>query len=141
MKVFTCSGANLSGRKGSYLQSVGNIALTCVAYVLNGVLVSGAQNGALIKWNGTSAAKPIKHHTDAIWAIEPVSNTVFVTGANDGKIVFWGQNMAPTNTLDITPKVKYSPGLRSMDVSANGTTMLVGTRGADVLELDMDGNL
>ena len=37
-------------------------------------------------------------------------------------------------------KVKYSPGLRSIDVHASGK-MLVGTRGADVLELDNQGNV
>jgi len=139
MKIFTMSGANLNGKKGSYLQSVGNIAMTCVNYVLNGVLVSGAQDGGLIKWNGTSAAKPIKHHTDAIWSIEKINATSFVTGGNEGKIVFWNQSLAPTKTLDLTDKVKYSPGLRSIDIG-NGT-MLVGTRGADVVEMNMEGDV
>jgi len=90
MKVFTLSGANLNGKKGSYLQSVGNIALTCVAYVLNGVLVTGAQDGGLIKWAGSSAGKPIKQHTDAIWAIEKGAQAnTFVTGGNEGKIIIW----------------------------------------------------
>ena len=70
MKVFTMSGANLNGRKGSYLQTNPGVALTCVAYVLNGSLVTGGSTGGLIKWNGTSASAPIKQHTDAIWAIE-----------------------------------------------------------------------
>ena len=89
MKIFTMSGANLNGKKGSYLQSVGNVPLSCVNYVLNGVLLSGAGNGGLIKWQGTSASKPIKHHTDAIWAIENINAQSFVTGGNDGKVVFW----------------------------------------------------
>ena len=54
MKVFTMAGANLNGKKGSYLQTVGNVAMTSVPYVLNGVLLTGAQDGGLIKWNGTS---------------------------------------------------------------------------------------
>ena len=60
MKVFTMAGANLNGKKGSYLQTVGNVAMTSVAYVLNGVLLTGAQDGGLIKWNGTSAGRPVK---------------------------------------------------------------------------------
>ena len=71
MKVFTLNGANLNGKKGSYLQQLGNLKMTCVAYVLNGVLVTGVENGGLVKWSGTSASKPITgKHTDAIWAIE-----------------------------------------------------------------------
>jgi hypothetical protein len=60
MKVFTMSGANINGKKGNYLQTLGNIAMTSIAYVLNGVLVTGAQDGGLVKWNGTTAAAPIK---------------------------------------------------------------------------------
>ena len=47
--------------------------------------------------------------------------------------------MAPTTTIDLAGKVKYSPGLRSIDVGRN--TMLVGTRGSDVLELNMQGDV
>lgn len=92
MKVFTMSGANLNGKKGSYLQANPGVALTCVAYVLNGVLLTGGSTGGLIKWNGTSAAAPIKQHTDAIWAIEKGAQpNSFLTGANDGKIIIWNQ--------------------------------------------------
>ena len=30
MKVFTMAGANLNGKKGSYLQQLGNLKMTCV---------------------------------------------------------------------------------------------------------------
>jgi len=48
--------------------------------------------------------------------------------------------MAPTATFDLTSKVKYSPGLRSIDVNPNGK-LLCGTRGADVIELNAQGNI
>lgn len=41
MKVFNMAGANINGKKGSYLQQIGNIAMTCVAYVCNGILLTG----------------------------------------------------------------------------------------------------
>jgi microtubule-associated protein-like 6 len=59
-KTFTLSGANLNGKKNSYSGSTGMIAMTALNYVLNGILVTGAQDGSLIKWNGSSAGKPIK---------------------------------------------------------------------------------
>ena len=43
-------------------------------------------------------------------------------------------------TLDISEKVKFSPGIRSMDMKGDGT-LLVGTRGADVFELDNSGEI
>ena len=91
MKVFTMAGANLNGKKGSYLQQLGNLKMTCVQYVCNGILVTGVENGGLVKWSGTSASKPIMgKHSDAIWTIEngAQANT-FVTGGNDGKVVMW----------------------------------------------------
>lgn len=136
MKVFTMSGANINGKKGNYLQTLGNIAMTSIAYVLNGVLVTGAQDGGLVKWNGTTAAAPIKQHTDAIWAIEKgTSVNSFFTGGNDGKIIMWNAQMAPTQTFDLNNKLKLSPGIRSLDISKTGT-LLVGTRGSDVVELN-----
>ena len=69
-KTFTLSGSNLNGKKNSYSGAAGMIAMTSLNYI-NNTLVTGAQDGGLIKWSGSSANKPIKKHTDAIWAIEP----------------------------------------------------------------------
>lgn len=100
-KTFTLSGSNLNGRKLQYAKNVGMIAMTAVNYVLGGQLVTGAQNGGLIRWNGSSAGKPIKTHTDAIWAIEQVDGQSFATGANDGKVILWNSNFQANKTFDI----------------------------------------
>ena len=102
--------------------------------------MSGAQDGGLVKWQGTTAGKPIKQHTDGIWAIQSTSATSFISGGNDGKIIFWNASMAATKTFDLAGQVKFSPGIRSLDVSPNGT-LLVGTRGSDVVELDQTGQV
>jgi len=41
MKIFSMQGSNVNGKKGSYLKALGNIAMTSVQYVLNGVLLTG----------------------------------------------------------------------------------------------------
>ena len=107
---------------------------------MNGVLLTGAQDGGLIKWNGTSAGRPIKKHTDAIWSIERSGDDLFLTGSNDGKIMVWNAQMQVTTTIDLNGMVQFMPGIRSMDVSDDGK-LLVGTRGADVIELDNNGNV
>lgn len=90
LKVFTLNGSNLNGQKGSYAQVCGMIAMTCCSYVANGVLLTGAQDGGLIKWAGTSASKPVKKHTDAIWCIQKgTDGTTFWTGGNDAKLICW----------------------------------------------------
>ena len=138
-KTFTLSGTNLNGKKNNYSKAVGMIAMTAINYI-NGVLYSGAQDGGLIKWNGANASKPVKQHSDAIWAIEPTGDGGFVTGGNDGKIVFWDKaGKATRNMIDMSKKVQLSPGIRSIDVGQSGS-LLVGTRGADVIEMDRNGN-
>lgn len=137
MKTFTMSGANINGKKGSYLKSLGNVAMTCVNYVCNGTLVTGVQSGGLVKWNGNSAAKPIMHHSDAIWAIENINPSSFITGGNDGKVITWNAQLAPTGTFEVGTHDMLCPGIRSLDVSSQGE-VLVGTRGATVFELSQD---
>lgn len=91
----------------------------------------------MIKWNGTSAGKPIKKHTDAIWAIEKLGVDCFLTGGNDGKLIVWSDKFEAMKTLDIAQFVKYSPGVRSLAKHSSGDKLLIGTRGADVIELDI----
>ena len=93
----------------------------------------------MIKWNGTSAGKPIKKHTDAIWAIEKLGVDCFLTGGNDGKLIVWSDKFEAMKTLDIAQFVKYSPGVRSLAIHSNGKKLLIGTRGADVIEVDIGG--
>ena len=54
-KTFTLSGSNLNGKKNSYSSSCGMIAMTSLNYVLNGIMVTGTQDGGLVKWTGSSA--------------------------------------------------------------------------------------
>ena len=121
------------------------IAMTSLNYVLNGVLVTGAQDGGLIKWAGSSAGKPIGAkqggHSDAIWAIEKGKGQTFVTGGNDGKLIVWNAQFTPQQTIDMAKVVGLSPGIRSIDVSQTTTNMLVGTRGSDVVEINAKGQL
>lgn len=141
VKAFTLNGTNLNGRKCSYAKSVGMIAMSCVSFVLNGVMLVGAADGSLIKFNGTSATKPIKHHNGAIWAIEPKDNKSFVTGGNDGKVTIWNAQMKPAQDFDMTTKLKFSPGIRSIDINQDGVRMLIGTRGSDVVEVNGKGKV
>lgn len=61
-----------------------------------------------------------------------------MTGANDGLIVMWNAQFKPQSQIDLKSMVKIGAGLRSMDIGSDGT-LLVGTRGADVLEIAPNG--
>ena len=137
MKIYTQNGQNLNGKKGAYLTKLpgNNIMMTAVSYVLNGDLVSGVSDGSLIRWQGTTCGNPIKAHSDAIWAIERGANNTFWTGGNDGKVIQWNAQFVASKTINIAQSVKLWPGIRSIDVSKDGSKMLIGTRGSDVIEL------
>ena len=77
-------------------------------------------------------------HKDAIWAIEKLGVDCFLTGGNDGKLIVWSDKFEAIKTLDIAPFVKYSPGVRSLGLHSSGDKLLIGTRGADVIELDIE---
>ena len=68
VKFFTISGSNINGTKGLY-GSMGPTPMICVGFAFGTDMFTGTPKGDLIKWNGRTAGKPYKNHTDALWAI------------------------------------------------------------------------
>jgi hypothetical protein len=108
-------------------------------------MVTGGAQGELVTWNGNSVGKTYKSsHETGIWAIEKApgkqAETGFYSGGNEGKVILWNAQFQPTNTIDIKNFVSCSvkPGVRSLDAKVDGT-ILIGTIGADVLEVDKSG--
>ena len=94
----------------------------------------------MLKWTGTTPAKPVKGHADAIWQIVAQSAQAFLTGGNDGIIQQWNAQLAPTAKIDLKLACPEAPGIRSLCVAKEGH-LLVGTRGSQVVEVDMQGKL
>lgn len=117
--------------------------MTCVNYVLNNQCMTGSSNGNVIPWNGNAMGKPVKGHSAPVWCIEKgVLQNTFYSGGHDGKIVLWNPQFQQTQSFNIKGLVTWQAeaGLRSLDIKADGT-MLVGTRGSDVLEVSPQGAL
>jgi len=70
--------------------------------------------------------------------VKGLDNKTFFTGANDGKIIKWDASLKPQEVCNVNSMVSLSAGLRSLDVAKDGT-LLVGTRGADVIEVSSQG--
>lgn len=68
VKFFTIQGSNITNDKGLY-GSIGPTPMICLGYAFGGECFTGTPKGDLIKWNGRSAGKSYKSHTDALWAI------------------------------------------------------------------------
>jgi|LauGreDrversion4_2_1035121.scaffolds.fasta_scaffold354889_2 hypothetical protein len=62
-----------------------------------------------------------------------------ITGGNDAKIVLWDKTFAPKQIIDLSPMSKFPTGVRSIDYHEQAKTFLVGTRGAEIIELSSAG--
>jgi hypothetical protein len=63
-----------------------------------------------------------------------------VSGCNAGLIVFWDSSFKAVNKIDLAKMTQFQPGVRSIDFHEQSQKMLVGTRGADVFEINSDGS-
>jgi WD40 repeat protein len=86
--------------------------------------------------------KKFKAHSSPLWVIEKGPNNTFFTGGSDGLVIQWNAQFAQAKTIDIKKLVTWQPeaGLRSIDLKQDGS-LLVGTRGSDVLEVTPQGQL
>ena len=61
---------------------------------------------------------------------------MIITGANDGKILMWDKTFTQKRSIDLTALNKLNAGIRSLDFNEQTKNLLVGTRGAEIMEVD-----
>lgn len=82
--------------------------------------------------------KSQKAHEGALWALLCIQgNTVLLSGGNDAKIIVWNNAFVQQKVIDLQPMSKFQAGVRSLDYSELAKTLLVGTRGAEIIEVNM----
>ncbi|CAM9415834.1 unnamed protein product, partial [Ectocarpus fasciculatus] len=105
-------------------------------------MISGTANGGLCLWKGRNCSKAVKDAHSA--AVEVLSvgtvagGAVVASGGRDAKVKLWSiVDLSPLATLDVmaTPSVAGLRQVRSICLSSDGTKVLVGTLGSDILEL------
>lgn len=91
----------------------------------------------LFDWAGKSAGKQYKGvHTDALWSILTIEKgNSLLTGGNDGKVILWDKMMRPYKTIDLAMVTTFPTGVRSLDFNDANGNILVGTKGAEIIEL------
>lgn len=137
VKFFTISGSTLTATKGTY--GAGGIVpfISCHFAFDEKKFFTGSAQGVLFDWAGKSAGKQYKSHTDALWNIMTVNKGAnLLTGSNDGKVIMWDKNVRLLKTFDLTPMSPFPVGVRSMDYNEANGRILVGTKGAEIFELD-----
>jgi hypothetical protein len=61
---------------------------------------------------------------------------MIMTGGNDGKVILWDKTFTAKQSIDIAPMSKFPAGIRSLDYLDSAKTLLVGTRGAEIIEVN-----
>ncbi|CAM9107723.1 unnamed protein product, partial [Hapterophycus canaliculatus] len=107
-------------------------------------MISGTAGGGLCLWRGRNCSLAVK---DAhLGAVEVLSvgtlaqggGAVVASGGRDAKVRLWSSvDLSPLATLDVvaTSSVAGLRQVRSVCLSSDGTKVLVGTLGSDILEL------
>jgi len=112
--------------------------LLCLARAGNRT-VTGASDGTVTLWEGITAMKSTQVHqrpVDALWTTE---NRI-LTGGREGTIRILDLNLESIQTIDLNQPQYESvcSSIRSLTLSPDSSTLLIGTYGSEIYELKID---
>ena len=129
------SGPQFSGRRGQF----GPCNSLLVSLAVQGASVyTGNVAGQIIRWNGTSALKPFQVHeraVDSLWACE----SCIVSGSKDGMVYILDNKLSKRQSFNLNSPQYESvcAFIRSACLSEDGNSLLVGTYGSEIYEIDV----
>lgn len=102
-------------------------------------LVSGTASGLLLLWVDVNCIRSVKAHNGTINSIFSCSHGI-LSGGKDQRIRMWSTNLEPSFTFDVS-HYGINPCVRSLCMSSDGTSILLGTKGANIFEISaIDGS-
>jgi len=133
IKFWVLSGRNVSSKIGKMDANDKLFPFTSVTYAFKGIVVTGSASGDIATWNGGAAGKKIQAHKGEVGSLL-ASGDLLYSGGGDGKVIIWESKGGLTQksiVIDASTLTQYNPGIRSIDINANGD-MLFGTRGSEI---------
>ena len=143
VKFYTANGKNITAKRGTLDASQTKESFLCGTYAFNNnsIAVCGTMTGNLIPFNGGSAGKSVKAHVGAVGTLCTLKGNLF-SGGQDGKVIIWswGGGLTKVSEFCNMSKIsKFVPGITSLDIRPDGNTLLVGTRGSEIYEVQKSG--
>jgi microtubule-associated protein-like 6 len=129
IKFFSINGQNCTGNRG--ISGTRAFEAQMCGAKFKGNFITGTHTGNLWIWNGRTVGKTVKAHEGQVWALKATEDSLY-SGGSEGKIVIWNATLVRQSEENVVEK-SLCPGIRSIDIS--GSSILVGTRGAEILEL------
>jgi len=141
VKFWTANGKNIKGIRGTLDTAQQNESFISGCYAFNGVAILGTATGKLIPFSGNAGGKSVAAHTGGVGTVVGLKNSL-LSGGGDGKVILWswsGGLSKVSEFCNMAKISKYNPGITSLDIRPDGNTLLVGTRGSEVYEVQKSG--
>jgi hypothetical protein len=139
VKFWEMTGQNIKASKG-LLSKVGIQPILSCCYAFKGRCFVGTEKGLILEFKGRNAARgPKGGHKNKVYSLIG-SDIELISGGMDGLVIFWNSKLDQTRTVDIAAFTKNIPaGIKSLDYNSDSGLLLVGTQGAQVIEVDESG--
>ena len=132
-KLWRISGSRVKASRGKF----GKLNSCLVGLTVQGnTALCGNLTGHLIRWQGSTPTKAAQVHSkalDSLWA----GNSVIVSGGKDGFVFILDNEFNKRQSFDFNSLNLMSPMVRSACLNQFGDTLLVGTYGCEIMEVDL----
>lgn len=127
-------------RRGNFSRHSPMQALTCIAPIGHeDSIVSGTTSGQLFLWTDRNCVRTAKGHKGSVISIYSCTHGV-LSGGKDHRVRLWTHRLEPGATFDMS-SFGHNPAIRSVCMSPDGTSILVGTRACEIYEISaVDGS-
>eukprot|EP01038_Epipyxis_sp_PR26KG_P009724 gene9724-13087_t len=127
-------------RPGNYSRLSTIQTISCLTAIDNSeTVVAGSSSGQLLLWTDANCVRTLKAHTGTINALYSCHQGL-LSGGKDHRVRVWTHSLDPVVTFDMS-HFGINPSVRSVCLSSDGTSILVGTKGSNIFEISaIDGS-
>ena len=127
-------------RRGNFSRYAPLQPITCLAHIGTAdTLVSGTASGQLFLWTDRNCIRNVKAHDGTVNSLYSCTHGV-VSGGRDHRVRLWTHKLEPGAAFDMS-SFGILPSIRSACISADGTSILIGTKGSNIYEVSaVDGS-
>jgi microtubule-associated protein-like 6 len=135
---YKLSGKCLKPKKGIFGKK-GKIQPVLCAATVGGSVVTGTVSGHLYKWKGRMVDDAVTAHNKSVNSLFSCSDGSLVSGSKDGCIKIWSSTLESLAEFDMSDAgSSMRTSISSVCCDAAMTRVLVGTKGSEIYELQID---
>jgi hypothetical protein len=127
-------------RRSNQARNVKQQPITCISSIeMTDSFLTGTLGGLLLLWTDVNCIRHVKAHQGAVNALFSSPHGI-LSGGKDARIRLWTHRLEPGATFDMS-HFGLQPSIRSVCLSQDGSSILFGTKGAEIYEVSaVDGS-